>query len=275
MQTERHTLPPFQSYFWLYMPAGEIKARKPKKTGELRDVFAAEAKGCNPLSVKLCDMDHLHPADTRHLTVCEQPRTPEKPGEYRYQPVQKAEDLARMVDMAQGIASTYIPMELGGSALEIIEKTNKLHMALRFNPEAENLFNEFYQDMMDGMEDWGVYDLYKEDRTPRVFLGKAYKSEIPGVDVKSARKSFNDKFDKFPTRPIMFDRLILGQGLFDVKGNNLARRDVATIHFDEKPFEWHCDDPFDLGENTRLISQTADARAQARVDGPRRPLPVS
>jgi hypothetical protein len=166
-------------------------------------------------------------------------------------------------------------MELGGSALEIIEKTNKLHMGLRLNPEAENLFGEFYQDMMDGMEEWGVYDLYKEERKPRVFLAKGYKSEFHGVDIKSARKSFNDKFYKFPTRPIMFDRLILGQGLFDVKGMNVARRDVATIHFDDKPFEWHCDDPFDIGENTRLIRRTADARAQARANAPTPPLPVS
>jgi hypothetical protein len=270
-----NTLPPFQSYFWLYAPAGPITPKKVRKTGELVDVFKGEANGDNPLSAKLCDIDHAHALDTLHLTIFEQPRTPEKKGEYRYQPVQSVEAVLDMVESAQNVAMDYIPMELGGNAIQIIEKTNKLHMALSFNPEANRVFEEFYEDLMDELAEERVHDLYKETRTPRVFLGKAYKSEFGGVDIKSARQTFNNRFAKFPTKPVMFDRLILGQGFYDVTGKNLGRRDVATIHFDGKPFDWHCDNPFDDVANQRLISQTADVRGQALANGPRRPSLVS
>lgn len=275
MTHEHHTRSGFQSYFWLYAPAGEITPKKIKRTGDLSAVFAAETKGDNPLTVKLCDVDHMHAIHTRHLTVFEQPRTPEKPGEFRYQPVQTIDDLLHIVESAQGVASGHMPIKLGGRSLEIIEKTNKLHMAMTFNSEAERVFDEFYQDMMNELAGGRVHDSYKGHRRPRLFLGKGYKSEFKRVDIKSARKSFNDKFLKFPTKPVSFDRLVLGQGFFDVHGKNLARRDIATIYFDGGPLDWHCDNPMNQAVNQQLIQATADARAQAQANAPRRPLLVS
>lgn len=264
----------YQSYFWLYAPVGDIHPKKEKKEGCINTMFDCLAKGSNPLAAKLGDSDHTHPKGTRHLTLLEQPRTQTEPGTFRYQPVEDVITLEWIAKDVMRVMAEFEPLKMGGRALEIIEKTNKLHLALAFNGECEELFTDFHARLREELGKDKVYDLYKEPREPRLFLARAYKREFPGVDIKEAIKSFNQAHDKFKTKPIVLDRIVLGQGLFDIHGKNLGRREVATLYFDGR-MDWHCDNPFDDFENEGLILETRDDRELGRAATRRPPSPVS
>lgn len=269
----------FQSYFWLYAPAGEVILKKPKKTS-LPAIFDRHAAGNNPVSCLLSQPSNLVPTHHRHLTIFEQPRSPSKdePGVARYQPIQSTEQLVEIVGVMQDIASDYMPLRYGAKGLEIFEKTNKVQMALNLNDEAKEQFTEFHDDLMTVLaEEFRVYDFYRDSRVPRVILSKGYKSDLPGkirhekAAIRTAMDSFNECQSSVTSKPIEFSKLIFGQGLYDPRGNRLASRQVATIHFDGQLFDWHCDDPLNVDENAELIAETTRRRAQAKADGQRFP----
>lgn len=275
MQMYKNDIPHFQSYFWLRAPAGEIVSKTQRKTGGLAAVFDGCAKTHNDLSRLMCVVENIFPDP--HLTIFEQPRSQDEAGVFRFQPIDDVETLLEMTEVIQDVASGYMPLSYAGQGLEVLVKTNKVHLALNFNSGAKGSFSEFYEDLMGELSEFRAYDLYKEDRLPRLILSKGYISDtkMNVSRVRSAVESFNVKNDSFVTKPIEFDSLILGQGLYDIHGNRLASRDVATVYFDGKLFEWHCDDPFDQDENTDLINAIRPRHAPTPAGARRRPSLVA
>lgn len=285
---------PYQSYFWLRAPLdGDVVFKNRKKDGGLDSFFNREASGKNKISNLLSAPQSIVANADRHLTIFEQPRNQTEQGEFRFQPIDDVEDLVGMVNTIQNVAHGYMPLRYGGKALEIIEKTNKLQLMLNFNDDARYEFQEFYTDLMDELaDDFKVYDLYTEGRESSIVLSKAYKKDLRKRDYnerKSAIVSFNAQNESLKTKTLHFDRLILGQGFYDIHNNRLASRDVATIHFDGSPFDWHCDDPLNENENTHWLNavntkkqhdrlpflQSMPHPSQDQANAQRRPLPVS
>ncbi|PCI01029.1 MAG: hypothetical protein COB76_02250 [Alphaproteobacteria bacterium] len=277
----------FQSYFWLRAPADAITLKKEKKYGDLKTLFSTLAKSDNKIAQGLCCEKSEALKSDPHLTIFEQPRSLEENGVFRYQPIQDVEQLVNMTGIIQDVAADYDPFKLGGRGMECLEKGTKFHLAFNFNDEAVEKFQDFHRDLMDELSEEKVCDLYLQDREPRILLSKAYKNRFKKHDLKAGQKSINEQFYKLRTKPIHFDRMILGQGFFDIHGHHLASRDISTVYFDERPFEWHCDDPFDKENNQSLIADQKalrempdlkypnQIRAQGQVNARPRPLLVS
>lgn len=275
----------FQSYFWLYAPAGTVCLKKPK-SATLADIFDKCVLADNSVARLLGQPSCLVPDADRHLTIFEQPRSPgsDNPDDFRYQPIHDTETLVEMVSAMQDVVADYMPLSYGMKRLEILEKTHKIQMAFRLNEDSESRFWGFYDDMTGVLsERFDVCDFYKDTRIPRVIVSKGYKADLqPGVardkrKMRACIACFNDCNKKIISKPVLFDHLVLGQGLYDLAGQRLASRAVATLYFDGRPFEWHCDDPFDEVENRALIADQAvrPHPAQGREDARQRPSLVA
>lgn len=274
----------YYSYFWLFAPAGDIVFKKPVQ-GNLSDIFAQEAQG------KSADLWRIFAQDScriskkyRHLTVFEQPKVTTRMHDVHVppQPIENKRDLRKMVAAMQEVADDYMPLRYGMHGMEILQKRKNVSVVLNLNDEARDTFDEFYTDMMGRLfQEFDVHDYYEGERVPHVTVARASRKDVDGIlpmrkgKICQAVTDFNNAYNNIKTKPIAFDRLMLAQSLYNAEGYRLAERRVATLNFDSKPFEWHCDDPFDRITNAQLIEETRQRRAQGQANGRQFPLLVA
>lgn len=233
-------------YFWVYSPVREIKFKKPKDRclKKLSDVFQ---QNVGPYYFKKFNKT---PEDQLHCTIMEQPRTLEKQGKFRWQPLSKGQDIKDTVAIVGSFVTDVEPLKMSGHGLEIIQRRNRGLLVMNMNAEAISRFESLYMPMMEALGHIQFYDLYKEVREPKIVLARSQKMD--NRDIKDIRKSVAKDFGKMRTKSFTLDQFVLGQGFFDVHGRCIAKRDVATIHA-RGGIDWHCQNAFEPHANRTLL----------------------
>jgi hypothetical protein len=203
-----------RSFFWVYAPVKMVEPKKQKVddvSTYLHQLSKTKASA-NPVLAKIGDTEHTHDIDQRHISIAEQYRSGDH--FHDYQPMETADEIKAIVDSLQGAAHHYDPIKLGGSSMEMIQRGNKVHITLQFNSECAQVFEAIHEDIRANLGNQTRFGGVKPLECPRLFLAKGYNHELRGHDLSACCASFNHSHNRFKTKPVLLDRLVLGQGFF-------------------------------------------------------------